>query len=147
MMDLSRTANNWNTLSNASSNLQDCRWVITPARIDTALTLKFWKLDLEKGREFLWVYDGDSTVTLGKMGETLTDFVNSIESFDAKFDDGYTNQAALVQPFSNFSPQENQGKALFLAPPNLDINGLRIGGGAGCAACHQVAAAPPLASL
>jgi cytochrome c peroxidase len=71
------------------------------------------------------------------MGEALTDFVNSIESFDAKFDDGYTNQAALVQPFSNFSPQENQGKALFLAPPNLDINGLRIGGGAGCADCHQ----------
>lgn len=86
---------------------------------------------------FAWVYDGDSTVTLGKMGEALTDFVNSIESFDAKFDDGYTNQAALVQPFSNFSPQENQGKALFLAPPNLDINGLRIGGGAGCAGCHQ----------
>jgi cytochrome c peroxidase len=71
------------------------------------------------------------------MGEALTDFVNSIESFDAKFDDGYTNQAALVQPFSNFSPQENQGKALFLALPNLDINGLRIGGGAGCAGCHQ----------
>lgn len=23
---------------------------------------------------FAWVYDGDSTVTLGKMGETLTDF-------------------------------------------------------------------------
>jgi cytochrome c peroxidase len=86
---------------------------------------------------FAWVYDGDSTVTLGKMGEALTDFVNSIESYDAKFDDGYTNQAALPQPFSNFTPQENQGKALFLAVPNVDINGIRTGGGAGCAGCHQ----------
>jgi len=86
---------------------------------------------------FAWVYDGDSTVTLGKMGEALTDFVNSIESYDAKFDDGYTNQAALTQPFSNYTPQENQGKALFLAPPNVDVNGIRTGGGAGCAGCHQ----------
>ena len=86
---------------------------------------------------FAWVYDGDSTVTLDKMGEALTDFVNSIESYDAKFDDGYTNQAALTQPFSNYTSQENQGKALFLAPPNVDVNGIRTGGGAGCAACHQ----------
>jgi len=86
---------------------------------------------------FAWVYDGDSAVTLGKMGEALTDFVNSIESYDAKFDEGYTNQAALEQPFSNFTPQENQGKALFLAVPNVDINGIRTGGGAGCAGCHQ----------
>jgi len=86
---------------------------------------------------FAWVYDGDSTVTLDKMGEALTDFVNSIESYDAKFDDGYTNQAALTQPFSNYTSQENQGKALFLAPPNVDVNGIRTGGGAGCAGCHQ----------
>lgn len=86
---------------------------------------------------FAWAFDGDSTVTLGKMGLALTDFVNSIESFDAKFDDGFTTMAALNQPFQNFTGQENQGKALFLAPPNVDINGIRTGGGAGCAGCHQ----------
>jgi len=86
---------------------------------------------------FAWAFDSDSTVTLGKMGLALTDFVNSIESFDAKFDDGFTTIAALNQPFQNFTAQENQGKALFLAPPNVDINGIRTGGGAGCAGCHQ----------
>ena len=86
---------------------------------------------------FAWAFDGDSTVTLGKMGLALTDFVNSIESFDTKFDDGFTTIAALNQPFQNFTAQENQGKALFLAPPNVDINGIRTGGGAGCAGCHQ----------
>jgi len=86
---------------------------------------------------FAWAFDGDSTVTLGKMGLALTDFVNSIESFDTKFDDGFTTIATLNQPFQNFTAQENQGKALFLAPPNVDINGIRTGGGAGCAGCHQ----------
>lgn len=86
---------------------------------------------------FAWTFDGDSTVTAGKIALALTDFVHSIESFDAKFDDGFTNLAALNQPFQNFTAQENQGKALFLTPPSLNINGVRTGGGAGCAGCHQ----------
>ena len=45
--------------------------------------------------------------------------------------------AALNQPFQNFTAQENQGKALFLTPPSLNINGVRTVGGAGCAGCHQ----------
>lgn len=58
VMDMFRSYDDWNTMKNASMNLQDCRWIISPGRIDTALSLQFWKLDLEQGREFLWVYDG-----------------------------------------------------------------------------------------
>jgi len=59
-MDWQRGVNDWNVLNATSSNLQDCRWIITAATVESALTIKFWTVDLEKGREFLWVYDGDS---------------------------------------------------------------------------------------
>ncbi len=32
--------------------------------------------------------------------------------------------------------RKNQGKNLFLAPPQFGANGNRTGGGLGCAACH-----------
>jgi cytochrome c peroxidase len=42
-----------------------------------------------------------------------------------------------MAPFTNFSPQENQGKQLFSAPPVFDPNGVRTGGGLGCQGCHR----------
>jgi hypothetical protein len=59
MMDWQRSENSWNTINSTSSNSMDCRWVITPLTIESSLTLKLWTLDLEKGRDFIWVYDGD----------------------------------------------------------------------------------------
>ena len=41
------------------------------------------------------------------------------------------------QPFPNFTPAENQGKQMFLAPPIFDATGNRTGGGAGCNGCHN----------
>ena len=64
-------------------------------------------------------------------------FVRSIQSFDSKYDAGRSQVPAENQPFPNFSPQENAGKNLFLAPPVFDATGNRTGGGLGCAGCHR----------
>src|SRR5690606_12856122 len=85
---------------------------------------------------FTWVY-GSPQITEQRMQQALAKFIRSIQSFDSKFDAGLAMAPALAAPFSNFTMQENQGKQLFLAPPQFDANGNRIGGGAGCAGCHR----------
>ncbi|MFM7193917.1 MAG: cytochrome-c peroxidase [Bacteroidota bacterium] len=82
---------------------------------------------------------GDTKVTEARMQQSLAQFVRSIQSFDSKYDAGRIAVNADNQPFPNFSQQENQGKNIFLAPPQFDQSGSRTGGGAGCAGCH----APP----
>jgi len=66
----------------------------------------------------------------------LAQFVRSIQSFDSKYDAGRALAGNDGQSFSNFTNQENQGKQLFLAPPQFDATGSRTGGGLGCAGCH-----------
>ncbi|KAK3606883.1 hypothetical protein CHS0354_018477 [Potamilus streckersoni] len=65
-------------------------------------------------------------------------FVRSIQSFDSKYDTGITavNGNHNAQ-FTNFSTDENAGKALFTARATFDAAGNRTGGGAGCAGCHR----------
>ncbi|MCB0852576.1 MAG: T9SS type A sorting domain-containing protein [Bacteroidetes bacterium] len=87
-------------------------------------------------RLFGLVY-GDSMITEERMQKAIAQFVRSIQSFDAKYDTGAAMVPNPNMPFPNFSQQENMGKMLFTAPPVLDANGVRIGGGAGCAGCHQ----------
>lgn len=73
---------------------------------------------------------GDNTITEDRMQLALAQFVRSIQSFDSRFDDGLTLvNGNLNANFPNFTTQENQGKQLFLAPPNAN--------GAGCAGCHR----------
>jgi cytochrome c peroxidase len=74
---------------------------------------------------------GNTTINEDKIQRALAQFVRSIQSFDSKFDVGFSEQPNLNAPFSNFTSQENLGKQLFLNPPP--------NGGAGCAGCH----APP----
>ena len=85
---------------------------------------------------FKFVY-GDINVTEARMQECLAQFVRSIQSFDSKFDAGRALVANDGQPFTNFTAQENLGKQLFITPPVFDPAGNRIGGGAGCNACHN----------
>lgn len=82
---------------------------------------------------------GDSEITEARIQQSLAQFIRSIQSFDSKFDAGRIKVNADNQPFPNYTPQENQGKNLFIQPPAFDGTGSRIGGGAGCAGCH----APP----
>lgn len=85
---------------------------------------------------FTFVY-GDKNITEPRLQECLSQFVRSIQSFDSRYDVGRLAAGDNNAPFSNFSPQENQGKNLFNAPPQFDATGNRINGGAGCAGCHR----------
>lgn len=75
-------------------------------------------------------------ITETKMQLALAQFVRSIQSFDSKYDVGRSSAPNDGAPFTNFTVEENQGKQLFLAPPQFDGNGSRTGGGLGCAGCH-----------
>ncbi len=52
---------------------------------------------------------GDQRVTEERIGQALTQFLNSMVSFDSKFDQGKHNN------FSNLSPKETLGKDLFFS--------------------------------
>jgi len=85
---------------------------------------------------FTFAY-GNADITEQKLQECLAQFIRSIQSFDSKYDVG---RAAVNNPnanFPNFSAEENAGKNLFTQAPVFDNNGIRIGGGAGCNACHN----------
>jgi cytochrome c peroxidase len=79
---------------------------------------------------------GDQNVTEARLQERLAQFVRSIQSFDSKYDAGRAGAPNDGAPFTNFTQQENQGKGLFLQPPQFDATGLRTGGGLGCGGCH-----------
>lgn len=79
---------------------------------------------------------GDANITEERMQQALAQFIRSIQSFDSKYDEGRAIDPNDNAPFANFTNQENQGKQLFLAPPQFDNTGSRIGGGLGCAGCH-----------
>ncbi len=72
----------------------------------------------------------DDTITEARIQSALGQFVNSIVSFDSKFDEGRAQAANNNAPFPNFTAAENSGKALFMGNPGNN------GGGAGCARCH-----------
>ena len=80
---------------------------------------------------------GNSTINEDKIQRALAQFVRSIQSFDSKFDEGLVQVAAVQNPFPNYTTAENNGKALFLAPPELNNQNVRTSGGAGCAGCHR----------
>lgn len=85
---------------------------------------------------FNFVYN-DTLVTTQRIQHALAQFVRSIQSFDSKFDSGFAQAPNLGAPFVNFTNQENAGKQLYLAPPQFNNQGVRIGGGAGCQGCHR----------
>jgi cytochrome c peroxidase len=72
---------------------------------------------------------GTPEITENRMQLAMAQFVRSIVSFDSKFDIGRAQVPNDGAPFPNYTAQENQGKALFLAPPN--------NAGAGCQGCHR----------
>lgn len=72
---------------------------------------------------------GDPAVTEERIGKSLAQFVRSIQSFDSRYDEGRSSTGSDASSFPNFTQQENDGKNLFVRPPNV--------GGAGCAGCHQ----------
>ncbi|MGH1364958.1 MAG: cytochrome c peroxidase [Calditrichia bacterium] len=104
---------------------------------DPALDSLLTKMSQQKYYRVLFaaVY-GDSVITEDRMQRAIAQFIRSIQSFDSRFDTGRAQVANDGAPFPNFSNQENQGKNLFLMPPQFNQTGTRVGGGVGCAGCH-----------
>jgi len=72
---------------------------------------------------------GDSAITESRIQSALSQFIRSIQSFDSRFDLGLAQSGNVNANFANYTALENQGKALYLAPPPA--------GGAGCQGCHR----------
>lgn len=85
---------------------------------------------------FTHVY-GDANITEERMQNVLAQFVRSIQSFDSRYDAGRAQENGDRGNFNNFTAQENNGKELFMDRPDFNNNGVRIGGGIGCDACHR----------
>lgn len=80
---------------------------------------------------------GDASITEDRIQKAISQFVRSIQSFDAKYDIGRALAPNDGAPFPNFTQQENLGKQLFIAAPQFNPQGERVGGGAGCGGCHR----------
>ncbi len=99
---------------------------------DLPIDSLFTRLEAENYYQELFTFAyGDANVTEARIRRALAQFIRSIQSFDSKFDAGLAQVNNIAQPFPNFTAQENQGKALFIAPPGGPANG------AGCQGCHQ----------
>ena len=76
---------------------------------------------------------GDSEVTSERIAQALAQYVRAMVSVDSRYDQGLAEAGSALEPFANFSDEENLGKQLFMGPQG------------GCARCHlaPVGAPPP----
>lgn len=72
---------------------------------------------------------GDPTVTPMRVAHALGQFQRSIISTRSRYDQGRALVNSILDPFPNFTAEENRGKSLFALP--------RPQGGAGCITCHS----------
>lgn len=80
---------------------------------------------------------GNELISELRIQNALSQFIRSIQSFDSKYDEGRTLAAGEIEPFNNFTAEENLGKQLFLEPAIFNNQGSRITGGLSCFSCHQ----------
>lgn len=70
---------------------------------------------------------GDPTVTSDRIARAIAQFVRTLVSFDAKYDQGRVQVGSPLAPFPNFTASENAGKTIFFLPGSNGRN---------CAGCH-----------
>lgn len=85
--------------------------------------------DIDYYRELFTLAYGNAEISQSKIQRSLAQFVRSIQSFDSKYDEGLNLVTNDLEPFPNFTPEENLGKSLFLNPTQSN--------GAGCGDCHR----------
>lgn len=71
---------------------------------------------------------GDEEITIDRISKALAQFVRSLVSINAKYDQGRVAVSSPLDDFANFTDQENAGKALFYAGS--------INGAPSCHSCH-----------
>jgi cytochrome c peroxidase len=57
---------------------------------------------------------GDPAVSERRIARALAQFLRSLVSYRSRYDEGLARASALMEPFANFTRQENHGKALFV---------------------------------
>jgi cytochrome c peroxidase len=57
---------------------------------------------------------GDGEITVERIARALAQFLRSMLSFHARYDDGLISAPSASANFANFTQEENRGKALFL---------------------------------
>lgn len=67
-------------------------------------------------------------VTMDRVAQALAQFMRAMVSVDAPYDEGRSQVSSPLEPFPNFSEQENLGKLLFMTSA--------AAGGGGCSGCH-----------
>jgi len=72
---------------------------------------------------------GDDEVTEERIAFALAQFVRSLVSFGAKYDEGRAQVGSVYDEFPNFTASENRGRDLFFEP--------LLFGGFDCSACHH----------
>lgn len=90
---------------------------------------------------------GDSAITAERVARAIAQFERSIISYRSRYDAGRAQVASPMDPFPNFTAEENLGKEIFFRPaspvgpgfpgPGPGGPGGMGGQGGGCAGCHQ----------
>ena len=64
---------------------------------------------------------GDEQITSDRIGRALAQFLRALVSYQSRYDEGRAAAGSIAEDFTNYSLQENRGKALFMR---------------NCAVCH-----------
>ena len=72
---------------------------------------------------------GDENITPERISRALSQFVRSIVSFNAKYDEGLAQAGSVLEDFPNFTEQENLGRFIFTGQYDPALMG-------NCASCH-----------
>lgn len=75
---------------------------------------------------------GDAEVTADRVSKALAQFVRSMVSLDAPYDQGRTQVGSPLDDFPNFTEQENLGKSIFFTGNGRVVDGQPFA----CASCH-----------
>ena len=99
--------------------------------IEMALPLEIVVQRIEERRYYDQLFIdafGDATVNPGRIAAALAQFIRAMVSADAPYDRGRAQVSSPLDPFPNFTDEENRGKQLFYTA--IDD------GGGGCSNCH-----------
>lgn len=107
--------------------------VLQPIQDDTEMGLTLQQAveriaELPYYRPLFQAAFGDETVNPDRMARALAQFVRSMESYGSKYDTGRATAGSNIEPFSNFTEEENNGKFLFFSSEGS------------CSGCHGTSA-------
>lgn len=108
-----------------AGNLEEMVLLPIQSRVEMGMDLKTVVERLDRDAAYAGLFEkafGDRAITEARVGRALAQFVRSLVSYRAKYDEGRARVGSPHEDFDNFTVQENRGKALFMR---------------NCATCHM----------